>query len=283
MQVAVLGTGIMGAGMARSMLRAGHAVTVWNRTAVRAQPLAEDGVTVAGAPAEAVDGAEVVLVMVFDTAAVLDVVAAAARKASDAVWLQASTIGRDGTDRVAELAGARGLKLVDAPVLGTKGPAEAGTLVSLLSGDPAHVAAARPAVDGYSARVVDAGPELGAASALKLVCNAWISTVNAAVGQSVALAEGLGLDPALFVEAISGGAADNQYLHVKSDMIASGEFPPSFTLDGAVKDVELILAAARRASVGDRVLAALAQTYRRAAESGHGEQDMSAVYFAFGA
>jgi 3-hydroxyisobutyrate dehydrogenase len=283
MQVAVLGTGIMGAGMARSMLRAGHAVTVWNRTAARAQPLAEDGVTVAGAPAEAVDGAEVVLVMVFDTAAVLDVVAAAARKASDAVWLQASTIGRDGTDRVAELAGARGLKLVDAPVLGTKGPAEAGTLVSLLSGDPAHVAAARPAVDGYSARVVDAGPELGAASALKLVCNAWISTVNAAVGQSVALAEGLGLDPALFVEAISGGAADNQYLHVKSDMIASGEFPPSFTLDGAVKDVELILAAARRASVGDRVLAALAQTYRRAAESGHGEQDMSAVYFAFGA
>jgi 3-hydroxyisobutyrate dehydrogenase len=282
MQVAVLGTGIMGAGMARSMLRAGHAVTVWNRTATRAQPLAADGATVAGTVAEAVDGADVVLLMLFDTAAVLDVIAAAADKASDAVWLQASTIGRDGTDQVAELAIARGLRLVDAPVLGTKGPAEAGKLVSLLSGDPAAVAAARPAVDGYSARVVDAGPELGAASALKLVCNAWISTVNAAVAQSVALAEGLGLDPALFVAAMDGGASDNPYLHLKSDMIASGEFPPSFTLDGAVKDVELILAAARRASVGDDVLAALAGTYRRAADSGHGDQDMAAVYFAFG-
>jgi 3-hydroxyisobutyrate dehydrogenase len=282
MQVAVLGTGIMGAGMARSMLRAGHTVSVWNRTAARAQPLAGDGATVGDTAAEAVDGADVVLLMLFDTAAVLDVIAAAADKASDAVWLQASTIGRDGTDRVAELATARGLRLVDAPVLGTKGPAEAGKLVSLLSGDPKDVAAARPAVDGYSARVVDAGPELGAASALKLVCNAWISTINAAVGQSVALSEGLGLDPALFVAAMDGGAADNQYLHLKSDMIASGEFPPSFTLDGAVKDVELILAAARRASVGDDVLAALAGTYRRAADTGHGDQDMAAVYFAFG-
>jgi 3-hydroxyisobutyrate dehydrogenase len=323
MQVAVLGTGIMGAGMARSLLRAGHSVRVWNRTGAKAERLAADGAVVADTAAAAVQGAEVVLVMLFDTAAVLDVLAAASERAGDsdrakdsagaggsegandsegakdsegaggseraggsegaggAVWLQASTIGQAGMTEVAALAAGRGLRLVDAPVMGTKGPAEQGKLVSLLSGDEAYVRAARPAIDAYSARTVYAGPALGAASALKLVCNAWISTVNAAVGQSFALAQGLGLDPALFVEAISGGAADNQYLRMKSDMIAKGDYPPSFTLDGAVKDVELILAAARAAQVGDDVLAGLATAYRRASEAGHGEEDMGAVYHAF--
>ncbi|HST67864.1 MAG TPA: NAD(P)-dependent oxidoreductase, partial [Mycobacteriales bacterium] len=278
--VTVLGTGIMGAGMARSLLRAGHAVTVWNRTAAKAAPLADDGATVAGTAAEAVAGAEVVLVMLFDTAAVLDVLTAASARKTDAVWLQASTIGPEGMLEVAALAAGRGLRLVDAPVLGTKGPAEQGTLVALLSGDEASVEAARPVIEGYSARSVNAGPSLGAASALKLVCNAWISSVNAAVGQSYALAQGLGIDPGLFAEAIRGGAADNPYLHMKGDLIAKGEFPPSFTLDGAAKDVELILAAARGAGVGDDVLAGLAAAYRRAAAD-HGEEDMAAVYYAF--
>jgi 3-hydroxyisobutyrate dehydrogenase len=279
MQVAVLGTGIMGAGMARSLLRAGHEVRVWNRTAARAQPLADDGATVAGAAAAAVDGAEVVLVMLWDTAAVLDVLGAAAGTAPDAVWLQASTIGPDG---MREVAAARpDLRLVDAPVLGTRGPAEQGTLVALLSGAPADLEAAQPAIDGYSARSVYAGERLGAASALKLVCNAWVATMNAAVGQSVALAEGFGVDPALFLDAMRGGASDTPYLHLKAELVAKGEFPPSFALDGALKDVELIRAAARNVSVADDVLAGLVAVYGRAVAAGHGEEDMAAVYRAF--
>ena len=279
MQVAVLGTGIMGAGMARSLLRAGHDVRVWNRTAARAQPLADDGATVAGTAAGAVEGAEVVLVMLWDITAVLDVLGAAAGASPDAVWLQASTVGPDG---MREIAAARpDLRLVDAPVLGTRAPAEQGTLVALLSGSPADLAAAQPAVDGYSARSVHAGEQLGAASALKLVCNAWVATMNAAVGQSVALAEGLGLDPALFLDATRGGASDTPYLHMKAELIAKGEFPPSFALEGAFKDVELIRAAARSASVADDVLAGLVAVYGKAVAAGHGEEDMSAVYLAF--
>ena len=278
MRVTVLGTGTMGAGMARSLLRAGHAVTVWNRTAARAEPLAADGATVAGSAAEAVAGAEVVVVMLFDTEAVLAVLGEAAA-GSDAVWLQASTIGPDGTDAV--VAAVPGLRLVDAPVLGTKGPAEQGTLVALLSGDAALIEAARPVVEGYSARSVQAGPVVGAASALKLVCNAWIATQTAAIAQSMALAEGLGLDPALFLESVRGGASDSAYLHGKAELIAKGDYPPSFTLDGALKDVELILAAARGVQVADDVLAGLAATYRRASGAGHGDKDMSAVYTAF--
>jgi len=265
--------------MARSMLRAGHDVRVWNRTAARAQPLADDGATVAGTAAGAVEGAEVVLVMLWDTPAVLDVLAAAAGSAPDAVWLQASTIGPGG---MAEVAAARAdLRLVDAPVLGTKEPAEQGKLVALLSGAPADVATAQPAIDGYSARSVHAGERLGAASALKLVCNAWVATMNAAVGQSIALAEGLGLDPALFLDAMRGGASDAPYLHMKAELVGKGEFPPSFALDGALKDVELIRATARGVSVADDVLAGLVAVYGRAVEAGHGEEDMSAVYRAF--
>jgi 3-hydroxyisobutyrate dehydrogenase len=279
MQVAVLGTGIMGAGMARSLLRAGHEVRVWNRTAARAQPLAGDGATVADTAAAAVDGAAAVLVMLWDTAAVLDVLGAAAGSAPGAVWLQASTVGPDGMRQVA--VAHPDLRLLDGPVLGTKGPAEQGTLVVLLSGDRALVDEVRPAVDAISARSVYAGPELGQASALKLVANAWVATMNAAIGQSMALAEGLGLDPALFLEAVRGGAMDAPYLHMKAELIAKGDFPPAFTLDGARKDVELIRAAARGAGVTDDVLAGLAAVYRKAVDAGHGEQDMAAVYLAF--
>jgi 3-hydroxyisobutyrate dehydrogenase len=279
MQVAVLGTGTMGAGMARSLLRAGHDVRVWNRTGARAQPLADDGATVAGTAAGAVEGAEAVLVMLWDTAAVLGVLGAAGGSAPDAVWLQASTIGPDGMAEVA--AACPDLRLVDAPVLGTKGPAEQGKLVALLSGSPADLAVAQPAVDGYSARSVHAGERLGAASALKLVCNAWVATMNAAVGQSIALAEGLGLDPGLFLDAMRGGASDTPYLHMKAQLIAKREFPPSFALDGALKDVELIRAAARGVSVADDVLAGLLAVYGRAVGAGHGGEDMAAVYRAF--
>jgi 3-hydroxyisobutyrate dehydrogenase len=272
----------MGAGMARSLLRAGHTVRVWNRTATRAEPLAADGATVAGSPGETVRGAEVVLVVLFDTEAVLEVLAAAAGAAEPgAVWLQASTIGPDGTERVAALAAERGLRLVDAPVLGTKGPAEQGKLVALLSGDRAAVEAAQPVLDAISARSVYAGEQLGAASSLKLVCNAWIATQNAAIGQSVALAEGLGVDPQLFLDATKGGAADSAYLHLKAELIRKDDYPPSFTLDGALKDVELILAAARRVGVADDLLAGLRTVYRGGCEAGCGAADMSAVYFGF--
>jgi 3-hydroxyisobutyrate dehydrogenase len=279
MQVAVLGTGIMGAGMARSLLRAGQDVRAWNRTAARAEPLAADGATVAETAAAAVDGADVVVVMLWDVAAVLDVLGAAAGSAPDAVWLQASTVGPDGMARIA--AAHPDLRLVDAPVLGTREPAEQGTLIALLSGSPDDLEAARPAVAGFSARSVYAGERLGAASALKLVCNAWVATMNAAVGQSMALAEGLGIDPELFLDAMRGGASDAPYLHMKAELIAKGDFPASFALDGALKDVELIQAAARGASVADDLLSALAAVYARAVEAGHGDEDMAAVYLAF--
>lgn len=276
--VAMLGTGTMGAGMARSCVRAGLDVRAWNRTRERAEPLVDDGVVVCDSPAEAVSGADVVVVMLFDEGAVLDVVEAAAGASGEAtVWLQSATVGPDGAARVDEAARGHGLAVLDAPVLGTKAPAESGSLVYLVSGEGALVERARPALEAMSSRVVLAGDRPGAASALKLVCNAWVGSLNTAVAQSVAMAQGLGVDPQLFLDAIEGGATDAGYAHAKTAAMVSGDYTPSFSLDGARKDLGLITASAREAGVDARLLEAMGALYADASAAGHGEEDMAAV------
>ncbi len=282
MEVAVLGTGIMGAGMARSLLRAGHGVRVWNRTRDKAEPLAAHGALVTTTAQQAVVGADVVITMLYDADSVISVVGDAAESFGvDTVWLQSSTVGRDGTKRIAELAGERGLAVLDAPVLGTKKPAEDGALVILASGDAALRERVGPVLDAIGSRVVWAGDELGQATALKLACNAWVASITAAVGQSVALADAFGLDPQLFLEAIKGGATDTPYAHVKGGQMIDGQFPVSFALDGVLKDLDLITTAARDAGVSDAMLISLANTYQRASDAGHGNDDMAAVFTAF--
>lgn len=279
--VAMLGTGTMGAGMARSCRRAGLEVRAWNRTRERADPLADDGVTVCATPADAVAGADVVVVMLFDERAVLDVVEAAAGAGAGAVWLQSATVGPEGAARIDAAARKHGLAVLDAPVLGTKAPAETGSLVYLVSGEGALVERARPAIEAMAARTVVAGARPGAASALKLVCNAWVVSLNTAVAQSVALAQGLGVDPQLFLDAIEGGPTDAGYAHAKTAAMVGGDYTPSFALDGVRKDLSLIARAARGAGVDDRVLQAVDALYADASASGHGEQDMAAVREAF--
>jgi 3-hydroxyisobutyrate dehydrogenase len=179
MRVAVLGTGVMGAGMARSAKRAGLDVVAWNRTRDRAALLADDGIEVADSVTAAAGGADVVLTALFDTDAVLavadDLLAALQ---PEAVWLQTATVGPGGIARIAERAGAA--TLVDAPVLGTRKPAEDGALTNLVSGDRAAIEAARPVLDAIGSRTVVVGDTTGPASALKLVCNAWIGAITAA-------------------------------------------------------------------------------------------------------
>ena len=133
--VAVLGTGIMGSGMARNLVGAGMDVTVWNRSPDRARPLADAGARVATDAAEAVAGADVVVTMLYDVESVTQVMEwALPAMAPGAVWVQSSTVGLQGTQKLAELAAQHDVGFVDAPVLGTKAPAEQGTLTVLASG-----------------------------------------------------------------------------------------------------------------------------------------------------
>ncbi|WP_152998082.1 NAD(P)-dependent oxidoreductase [Curtobacterium luteum] len=280
--MSVLGTGAMGAGVAGSLLRAGHEVTVWNRTRERAEPLASQGATVAGGPAEAVDDAEVVLLTLFDTDAVVDVLEQAAGDApGDAVWVQASTIGTAGTETVVQLAAKYGITLVEAMMLGTKAPAEQGKLTLLAAGPVDVLDGLAPVFDAISVKTVRAGDRVGQGTALKLAANAWIASITAATGQSLAIARSLGLDPALFLEAIDGSASDSPYAHTKGESMIRGEFPAQFALDGLRKDVGLITEAARDAGVSTVLLDALGRVYADASAAGHGDDDIAAVGTAF--
>jgi 3-hydroxyisobutyrate dehydrogenase len=279
MKVALLGTGTMGAGMARSMKREGLDVTVWNRTRDKAAPLADDGITVADSVTEAVTGADAVITMLFDVDAVLAVTAElVAALGADAVWLQAATVGPEGMKRIADAAG--DVALLDAPMLGTKKPAEEGNLVPLVSGPAEAVERVRPVLDAVGSKTVVAGDELGRASGLKLACNAWILSITAAAAQSVALADQLGLDPALFLQALDGGPANSPYAQLKGNAMIKGDFTPSFGLDGGRKDLDLILAAAGSAGVDTSMLLGVRSLFDTASERGHGEDDLAAVYTA---
>ncbi|WP_375503619.1 NAD(P)-dependent oxidoreductase [uncultured Jatrophihabitans sp.] len=280
MRVALIGTGTMGAGMARSAARAGHEVVAWNRTKAKAEPLADDGIEVADSVAAAVRGADAVVSMLFDAAAVLDITAELTDAlGADGVWLQSATVGPAGIARIAQAAGTD--QLLDAPMLGTKQPAEQGKLVPLVSGRQELIARVQPVLDAFGAKTVVAGAELGKASALKLACNAWILSITAATAQSVSLAQGLGVDPQLFLQAIAGGASDTPYAQLKGAAMIDGDFAPSFGLDGGRKDLGLIDDAARVAGVNVALVDGLRALFDAASQGGHGDDDLAAVCTAF--
>jgi 3-hydroxyisobutyrate dehydrogenase len=278
--VAVLGTGIMGAPMARNLAAAGITVRVWNRSIDKALPLADDGAVVCRSPQEAADGADVVLTMLADADAVGSVVEGddgPFTGEQSPVWLQMSTVGIDGTERLASFAADRKLRFVDAPVLGTREPAEKGALTVLASGAENLRDHVQPVFDAIGSRTLWLGPA-GQGSRLKLVVNSWVLALTSATAEAIALAQGLGLDPQRFLDTIEGGPLDVQYAHVKGDAMLRGEFPPAFPVDGAAKDARLIVEAAAKAGVRARVADAVAAHMQAAVEAGYGREDMAAVW-----
>lgn len=296
--IAVLGAGgIMGHPIARNIARAGFPVRAWNRTRSKAEPLEADGVEIAGTPAEAARGAGIVITMLADADAVT-----AAMDGPDgalsvmpgpndesrgnrtdnpegphhALWVQMSTIGEEATKRCAELANGRGVGFVDAPVLGTKQPAESGQLVILESGPEEARPRIQPLFDVIGSRTIRVG-EAGAGSRLKLVANNWVLAVVAAGAETIALAEHLGVDPDLFFQAIEGGGLDLPYLRMKGKSMTERNFEPSFPLRLASKDAGLVRAAARERGLDLPVADAIAERLAAGVKE-HGDLDLSATY-----
>jgi 3-hydroxyisobutyrate dehydrogenase len=275
-KVAVLGTGIMGAPMAANLAKAGLDVSVWNRTRSKAEAV-EGDVDVASDPAEAVEGADLVVTMLSDGAAVEDVVRDLPDAFGDeAVWLQMSTVGIDATERLAKLAEERGIAFVDAPVSGTKAPAEAGELVVLASGPGDALERARPVFDAVGAKTVELG-EAGEGTRLKLVLNDWLVELLGALAETLAFAEGIGVDPSLFLKTIEGGPLGPAYAQVKGKAMIERNFPPSFPLSLAHKDAQLVIEAAKRHGLDLPYAPVTEQLQRRAIDAGHGDEDFSAV------
>jgi 3-hydroxyisobutyrate dehydrogenase len=275
--VAFLGTGIMGFPMVRNLAAAGFDVRAWNRTLDKAAPLAEHGVTVVGTPAEAAANADVLVTMLAHA----DAVAESVRDVRDVpVWAQMSTVGLEATERLTALADEHAMAYVDAPVLGTKKPAEDAQLVVLAAG-PADV---RDRLDPIFAAVGREtrwlGDAPGAATRLKVVLNHWILALTENIGETVAFSRALGVDPALVLGAVEGGAMDSPYLQLKGRAILDEAFDPSFPLRLAVKDSDLVLEAGREAGVDLPLIEVARRQFERAIELGHGDKDMAATFFA---
>jgi 3-hydroxyisobutyrate dehydrogenase len=281
--VAVLGTGIMGAGMARSLLRAGLEVRAWNRTAARAEPLAASGARVETDAADAVRGADVVLTMVSDGRAVAAAMQAATPGLSEGqIWLQTTTVGLEPLPGLAEFAARHGLQLVDAPVSGTRQPAENGQLLVLAAGPQQVRGPLAPVLDAIGAKTLWLGEDAaaGTATRLKLVVNSWVLATTTAAAEAVALSEALGIDPLLFPRTIAGAVTDSPFLQAKVKAIAERDFAPNFSAEMAAKDARLITLAGEDAGVPLPMAAAIADRLARAVAAGHGDKDMAATYLA---
>jgi 3-hydroxyisobutyrate dehydrogenase len=282
--VALLGAGsTMGRGMARNLSAAGLRLRLWNRTREKIEELGgEDGIAVCGTARAAAEGADAVLTMVSDSDAVLAAMEGAhgalAGVGEGAVWLQMSTIGTEATERCAELAREQGLVFVDAPVLGTRKPAEDGQLVVLASGPEEVRGRLGPLFDAVGKRTLWLG-EAGAGSRLKVVVNTWILSAVEATAEMLALAGATGVDPAQVLEAISDGPLDLPYMRTKAKAMLERNFTPSFGLGLAAKDAGLATTAAAAAGLELPMLAAVREQMAAAAGE-HGDEDMAAVYLA---
>ena len=277
--VAVLGIGTMGHAMAASALRAGIPTIAWDRTTAKTRDLAELGAQVAGSAADAARQAAIVVTMVTDADAVISIArdqGMLAALPAGAIWAQMSTIGVAGTDRVAATAVARrpDVTLLDAPVSGSKDPAERGELTIFASGPGEARPRVTPLFGALGQRTIWVG-EAGAGTRLKLVANTWLAFENEAVAASVALARRLGLTTQTVLDALGGGPLVSPWQAAKLQRIAGGEFSAQFALSLALKDVRLALD-----SAGDgrfAALACLADEWQQAVGQGLGEQDLTAV------
>lgn len=282
MNVAVLGTGIMGGAMARRAAAAGMRVSAWTRPLEDARRLEEAGVRVAESARDAAARADVVVTMAPDAAAIESFAAGdegflAVAAAGDAVWVQCATVGLDGCDRLAELAAGAGVAFADCPVLGTREPAERGELVILASGPAKALDRCSEFFDAVGSRTLWLGTA-GAGTRLKLVTNDWIVGAVTVLAETMALADALGVDGGAFLDAIAGSAVDMGYAQIKGRMMLEASYPPSMPLAHAAKDARLAAEAAQRHGLEHVVTRAAAALLERAAAGGDSEEDMAAVF-----
>jgi 3-hydroxyisobutyrate dehydrogenase-like beta-hydroxyacid dehydrogenase len=277
MKIGFCGMGMMGAPMAVRLVEAGHDVTVWNRTPEKARPVVEKGASQADTPAEAAAGAKVVITMLRDRDALEQVVRGdaglAAELSDDQTFLEMSTIGVEGVRAVREWIPA-GVEVVDAPVLGSIPQATEGALKVFVGSTTHTFERIRPLLEVFGSPML-VGP-LGSGAAMKLVVNATLPALMAALGESLALADALGLDQGIVLDVLADSAI-GVTVKSKRSRVESNEYRPNFKLDLALKDADLVNKAATAAGLQLRLAPAAREWLAEASAAGLGDLDYSAV------
>ncbi|SFD87969.1 3-hydroxyisobutyrate dehydrogenase [Thiohalospira halophila DSM 15071] len=284
MRTAVIGTGLMGAPLARRLLACGHEVHVYNRTPERAAALAEDGATVATSATEAVAAADWVVTMVANAdalrATLLDDPEARAALAGRRV-VNMATIGPDQARAIGAEVEAAGGEFMECPVLGSIPEAKAGTLILMFGGTSAQAEAAGPLLAAFGEDLRHVGP-VGSAAALKLAMNQLIASLTSAFAFALSYTEAEGVDPAMFMGVLRDSALYAPTFDKKVGRMQEGRFgDPNFPVAHLLKDVRLMRAAATEQGIDPALLAPVEQALAATAEAGHAEDDYSALITAY--
>ncbi len=279
--IAFLGTGRMGAPMAANLARAGFEVRAWDRTTSHAAALTQDGATVAASPADAVRGAGILITMLADGPATEEtwngpdgLLMAAG---SGLIWIQMATVGLDWTQRLANTATTHGISFFDAPVSGSQGPAQAGELTILASGPSWMRASVDPVFTALGRATAWLGPA-GNGTRAKLVLNNWLADLAETTAETLTFADHLGLNPAAIVDLLESTPLGSPYAVQKARSMLASDYTPAFALKHALKDADLAAQAAQESGTELAVTSALLPRWRRAAASGHADDDLAAIY-----
>ncbi len=275
MRVAFLGLGIMGRPMAANLVKAGHEVTVWNRT-----PRDVEGASTAASPADAARGAEVVWMCVSDTPAVESLLfgpqGVEASLADGMTIVDSSTISPSATRAFAERVRPRGVQYVDAPMTGSKVGAEAGTLIFIVGGDEPVLAHLKPLFDAMGKQIFRMG-ETGKGHAAKLAMNLQIALIYEGFAEGLTLATKLGVDAATLLPVVQASMIRSGVVEYKAPFVLKRDFSANFPLRLMHKDIRLALNAAKEARVKLPALETVEEVYELATEDGHGDLDYAAT------
>jgi 3-hydroxyisobutyrate dehydrogenase len=278
--VAILGLGIMGGGMANRLLSANFPLTVYNRNREKSIPFADAGAFVAASPREAASRAEIVLSMVGDDVASRNIWlgenGALAGARSNAVLIESSTLSGDWIQELAAKAGERGCQFLDAPVTGTKPHAASGELVFMVGGSAEALDAARAVFSVLGRDVVHLGP-VGSGSLMKLINNFVCGVQAASFAEAVSMIDAGGLDRAKAVSILTGGAPGSGIVKRIADRMAAHDFTPNFALRWMAKDIAYAQGDASKKGISLQTAAAALSVFQRAIAEGYGDEDFSAV------
>ena len=280
MKVAFIGLGTMGAGMAVNILKAGHELTVHNRTREKEEAVAKEGALRAASPKEAASGAEIIVVCVSDTPDVEEIILGdngVIQGASEgSIVVDMSTISPTATCCIAEKLQENGIKMLDAPVSGGSEGAQLGTLAIMVGGDTAEFEKALPILNAMGKTITHVGA-IGAGQITKAINQIIISGTYLTVAEGLTLGLKAGLDMQKIIEAISGGAASSWVLHNRAINVVNNTYPLGFRVRLHQKDLRIALDTARELGVSLPATALVAQIENGLIARGYGDDDVSAI------
>jgi len=282
MQIAFLGLGKMGSAIARHLLKAGHGVTVWNRTAARAEQLKSGGARVAKTQSDAVEHAEVVFTMLMDDAAFESVIFDAGvikRMQPDSVHVSLSTISVKLSDRLTEAHRAEGTHFAAAPVFGRPNVAEDGRLWTVTAAEEQVIEKIRPLLETFSRGVTVVSDRPSAAHALKLGGNFLITAMIASLSEGLVYAEALGIEPRVYLETVNNALFQSPFYQAYGKIMLDPPGHPGGTIAVGEKDIRLFREAAKSSDVKTELADLFEANFQRAIEAGMKDEDWAAGYY----